>query len=102
MEISTFQQLMQSLYRANDSQRGIHRTALWLGEEVGELMRELKKTHEAMDHAAIAGEMADIYAWVASLANLLDIDLDQAVVSKYANVCPRCTQNPCECHHNLP
>ncbi len=102
MEISTFQQLMQSLYLANDSQRGIHRTALWLGEEVGELMRELKKTPETMDHTAIAGEMADIYAWVASLANLLDIDLDQAVVSKYAEACPRCTQNPCECHRNLP
>jgi len=102
MEISTFQQLMQSLYLANDSQRGIHRTALWLGEEVGELMRELKKTPENMDHAAIAGEMADIYAWVASLANLLHIDLDQAVVSKYADVCPRCAKNPCACHRNLP
>ena len=102
MDISTFQQLMQSLYLANDSQRGIHRTALWLGEEVGELMRELKKTPEAMDHTAIAGEMADIYAWVASLANLLNIDLDHAVVSKYPNVCPRCAQNPCTCSRNLP
>ena len=102
MEISSFQHLMQKLYQANDSQRGIHRTALWLGEEVGELMRELKKKPEAMDHKAIAGEMADIYAWVASLANLLSIDLDQAVCAKYADLCPRCSKNPCECHRNLP
>ena len=102
MKIATFQQLMERLYRKNDAQRGIHRTALWLGEEVGELMRELKKTPEAMDHEAIAGEMADIYAWVASLANLLDIDLEHAVTSKYPEVCPRCSKNPCECQRNLP
>ena len=43
MEISTFQQLMQRLYLVHASHRGIHRTELWLGEEMGELMRELKK-----------------------------------------------------------
>ena len=34
MDISEFQKLMQDLYLTNDKKRGIHRTALWLGEEV--------------------------------------------------------------------
>ena len=104
MKIKEFQQLMHQLYYSNDSQRGIMRTTLWLGEEVGELMSELKTRPEDYNKEAIAEEMADIYAWVASLANLLNIDLEQAVHQKYDPQigCPRCKQNPCNCNKNLP
>jgi NTP pyrophosphatase (non-canonical NTP hydrolase) len=102
MDLKAFQELMRKLYYENDHQRGIHRTGLWLVEEVGELMREIKKTPEQMDRINLAEEMADIYAWVASLANLLEIDLDHAVQTKYPQECPKCRLSPCACKKNLP
>lgn len=102
MDLAEFQKLMRDLYFQNDQTRGIHRTALWLVEEMGELARELKKDPEQMNHAQIEEEMADIYAWIASLANLLDIDLEKALSSKYPARCPKCNQDPCRCNRNLP
>lgn len=102
MEIKAFQQLMKDLYYPNDAERGISRTALWLGEEFGELFAELKKHPDSYNHKAIGEEMADILAWIASLANLLKIDLESAIQEKYALCCPRCQQNPCQCTKNLP
>lgn len=101
MEISDFQQKMRDLYLYNDKKRGIHRTCLWLGEELGELMSELKFSIDKIDKHAAAEEMADIYAWVASLANLLEIDLQSVILSKY-NKCPKCNLDPCICEKNLP
>ena len=101
MDISEFQRLMKDLYYTNDAQRGVHRTGLWLMEEMGELSHELKKFLPAINLKAVAEEMADIYAWVASLANLLDIDLSEAVLSKYPYKCIKCNQNPCMCKKNV-
>ncbi|WP_371803729.1 MazG nucleotide pyrophosphohydrolase domain-containing protein [Candidatus Lokiarchaeum ossiferum] len=101
MEISKFQSLMKDLYYANDNRRGIYRTTLWLFEEMGELSHELKKNSVKMDKKAIAEEMADIYAWVASLANLLEIDLNKAILSKYPNKCIKCNHKPCQCQKDL-
>ena len=55
-----------------------------------------------MNHSAIADEMADVIAWITSLANLLDIDLQEALFNKYPNQCGRCNSNPCSCEKNLP
>ena len=101
MEISEFQQKMKDLYFNNDKKRGIHRTCIWLGEEMGELMSELKFNTNKINKHAAAEEMADIYAWVASLANLLDIDLQSIILSKYSK-CPKCHSDPCICSKNLP
>ncbi|QEE16200.2 MazG nucleotide pyrophosphohydrolase domain-containing protein [Promethearchaeum syntrophicum] len=101
MEISEFQQKMRDLYIHNDKKRGIHRTSLWLGEEMGELMSELKYSIDKIDKQAVAAEMADIYAWVASLANLLEIDLQSIILNKY-DKCPKCNSDPCICEKNLP
>jgi len=97
MEISAFQKLMKDLYFSSDSQRGIARTSLWLVEELGELMHELKKPESQMKKSAIEEEMADVLAWTSSLANLLQIDLDTAVQKKYPGYCIKCGQNPCTC-----
>ena len=97
MNISKFQKLMEELYLQNDSQRGIYRTSLWLLEEIGELMREIKKPLNKMDKSSIGEEMADIYAWIASIANLLNIDLEDAIRKKYPNKCIKCNNNPCTC-----
>ena len=41
-------------------------------------------------------EFGDVLAWVATLANQLDIDLT-AAVQRYARGCPRCAALPCRC-----
>ena len=35
-------------------------------------------------------------AWVATLANIVDIDLD-AALARYASGCPKCGGVPCAC-----
>lgn len=41
-------------------------------------------------------EFSDVIAWVASLANQLDIDLTEAM-ARYAGGCPKCSSIPCAC-----
>ena len=99
MEISEFQEKMRDLYIHNDKKRGIHRTCLWLGEEMGELMSELKYRIDKIDKRAVAEEMADIYAWVASLANLSRVftsDKDNEEISLFQVFrCSRVSSNTC-------
>lgn len=93
MEFKDFQQLMRDVYMHRDSQRGVEKTFMWITEELGELGRALRKK----DEPGIKEEMADVLAWLFSLGNLLDIDVEEAVLSKYDKVCPRCRKIPCEC-----
>ena len=96
MKISDFQKLMKDLYIHQDSKRGVEKTFIWLVEEVGELASTLKQGAE-LDLKKISEEMADIIAWMSSLANLLEIDLEKALYDKYPNKCIKCNSNPCLC-----
>jgi NTP pyrophosphatase (non-canonical NTP hydrolase) len=96
MKISEFQRLMKDLYFHQDSKRGFEKTFIWLVEEVGELASTLKQGAE-LDSKKISEEMADIIAWMSSLANLLEIDLEKALYDKYPNKCIKCNSNPCLC-----
>lgn len=96
MKISEFQKLMKDLYFHQDSKRGIDKTFIWLVEEVGELASILKQD-SVLDSKKISEEMADIIAWMSSLANLLEIDLEKALIDKYPNKCIKCDSNPCCC-----
>ncbi|MDI3474567.1 MAG: hypothetical protein PWQ79_417 [Thermococcaceae archaeon] len=93
MRISEFQKLIRDIYFHKDSKRGVERTFLWFVEEVGELSEAIRKR----DRDAMEEEFADVLAWLASLANLLDIDIEEAARKKYPGVCPYCGKNPCEC-----
>ena len=93
MDIREFQRLMREIYGENDRDRGLAGTQLWFFEEVGELAEAMRKA----DRAATAHEMADVLAWLASLANMLDVDLEAACLAKYPLKCPRCDANPCRC-----
>ncbi|MFX1456287.1 MAG: MazG nucleotide pyrophosphohydrolase domain-containing protein [Promethearchaeota archaeon] len=95
MKISEFQNLIKNLYIKRDQGRGIQRTFAWLIEEIGELAHILKKSEIESDKAS--EELADIIAWATSLANLLDIDLENALHKKYPNKCVKCGSNPCIC-----
>lgn len=74
VEIAAFQQLMEDLYGEADRERGIPATVAWLCEELGELAQAVRKgTREQQLH-----EFGDVFAWLASLANQMDISLEDA------------------------
>lgn len=99
MKISKFQKLIKDLYIKKDQKRGKSRTFIWLIEEIGELANILKT--QEIDEERASEELADIIAWTTSLANLLDIDLESAILRKYPYKCIKCNSNPCTCGENI-
>lgn len=93
MHVHEFQKMMRRLYFHRDSKRGVTGTYEWLVDEVGELGEALRQD----DKAALEKEFADVIAWLASLANVADVDLERASLNKYANKCPKCGNSPCKC-----
>jgi NTP pyrophosphatase (non-canonical NTP hydrolase) len=94
MRIQEFQKLIEELYHDRDSARGKERTFAWFVEEVGELSRALMR---GKDPENLRGEFADVLAWLATLASLEGISLEDAATEKYARGCPRCGARPCAC-----
>ena len=92
MDLRQLQEQMRRLYLERDSARGTDTTFRWMVEEVGELAKALR----AKDPAELEHEFGDVLAWLASLANLTDVDLD-AAMRRYAKGCPRCGSTPCAC-----
>ena len=92
MHLAEFQEAVGRTYLDRDRTRGVDGTFRWLVEEVGELARSLR--HD--DPSARRHEVGDVLAWLASVANLIGIDLEDAA-SRYANGCPRCGSTPCAC-----
>ena len=92
MEIAALQALMHDIYAGRDVARGVDATFRWLTEEVGELARAIRKGHRS----ELSHEFGDVVAWTASLANLLEVDLE-AAVARYADGCPKCGRTPCAC-----
>lgn len=93
MHIREFQEMMRRLYIHRDSRRGTAGTYDWLVDELEELGDALKQR----DKKALENEFADVIAWLASLANVADVDLEKAALGKYDSVCPKCKHAPCEC-----
>ena len=92
MDLASLQDVIERTYGERDRQRGVPSTVAWLAEEVGELAQAVRKgTPAQREH-----EFADVLAWVASLANQMDVDLD-AAVQRYSAGCPRCSAIPCAC-----
>ncbi len=93
MEIREFQNLIRDIYRDRDATRGTDKTFLWLLEEVGELTRAYRRG----EFEKAGSEMADVIAWLASLANLLQVDLEAELLKKYPRRCLLCQSVPCRC-----
>ena len=93
MHVREFQDVMRRIYFHRDSERGAVGTFDWLVEEVEELGEALKEKNTK----AIEDEFADVFAWLASLANVVNVDLEKAAMTKYNNRCPKCGQTPCKC-----
>jgi len=81
MELVEVQKLMEDLYGTADRERGIPATVAWLCEELGELAQATRKgTPEEQLH-----ELGDVLAWLASLANQLDLSMDEAMARYVAD-----------------
>ena len=92
MELAELQHRIEALYGARDRARGVDGTFRWWVEEVGEVAKALR----GRDPAALEHELGDALAWLASVANLVGVDLTRAV-DRYAGDCPRCGATPCAC-----
>jgi NTP pyrophosphatase (non-canonical NTP hydrolase) len=87
------QRVIRDTYDQKDRRRGVEGTFMWFMEEVGELAAALR----GGDPREQAEEFADVLAWLATMANIVGVDLDAAVQEKYGSGCPGCRQSPCVC-----
>ena len=93
VSLTDLQSLIRQMYFEKDQARGIEGTFLWLMEEVGELATALRSgTHQER-----LEEFADVLAWLATIANVADVDLSEAIARKYGDGCPGCGRMVCIC-----
>jgi len=83
---------MRDTYGERDRQRGLPSAIAWLTEEVGELAQAVRKGTREQQRE----ELADVLAWLASIAEQLGLSLDEAT-TRYTSGCPRCGASPCVC-----
>lgn len=75
MRINDFQQWIEERYGKRDRERGTSATFMWFIEEVGELATAL----HGNDVENTEEEFADVFAWLCTLANINNIDLEKAI-----------------------
>jgi NTP pyrophosphatase (non-canonical NTP hydrolase) len=93
ISLTGLQDLIRHMYFEKDRARGVEGTWMWFIEEVGELSSALRGgTHEER-----LLEFADVLAWLATLANIADVDLSEAIARKYGSGCPGCGELLCKC-----
>ena len=93
MTLSDLQRVIREIYGEKDGRRGVEGTFMWFMEEVGELSAALR----GGSHEERVLEFADVLAWLATLANAVGVDLDEAIERKYGSGCPGCGRTPCVC-----
>ncbi len=93
VSLSDFQLLIRRMYHEKDVARGVEGTFMWLMEEVGELATALRNG----SHEERVGEFADVLAWLTTIANVVGVDLTEAVLQKYGDGCPGCGLLVCTC-----
>lgn len=92
MDFAAFQHLMAETYGTRDRRRGTPASVAWLVEEVGELAQAVRKGGPEDQ----LRELGDVLAWLASLADQLDLSLEDATL-RYQDGCPHCSELPCRC-----
>ncbi|MCA9646225.1 MAG: hypothetical protein KC492_36290 [Myxococcales bacterium] len=98
MLVSDFQQLIRDMYLEKDQERGVDATFMWLMEEVGELAAALREGTPQEQRE----EFADVLAWLTTIANVVGVDLTQALHEKYGQGCPGCGKMVCGCVGEKP
>ncbi|MBL8888517.1 MAG: nucleotide pyrophosphohydrolase [Planctomycetaceae bacterium] len=93
ISVADFQRLIEKMYGEKDRKRGVEGTFMWFMEEVGELATALREGKPE----DLAGEFADVFAWLTTMANVANINLTQAIFEKYGTGCPGCQKLVCLC-----
>jgi len=93
LSFADLQRHIRQMYFEKDAARGVEGTFMWLMEEIGELASALRSD----DRDNLAEEFADEIAWLTTIANVADIDLNAALVDKYGGGCPGCGKLVCDC-----
>src|ERR1700688_483542 len=93
LTLTALQRIILQMYGEKDAARGDAATFLWLTEEFGELATALRSG----TRDELASEMADVLAWLATLANIRGIELEEVFLRKYGQACPGCQAVPCVC-----
>ncbi len=94
MKIEEAQEMMREVYWNRDRARGVKGTLHRTQEELAELGAAILDKEGTK---AIEEEIADVFAWLCSLANLLNVDVSEAFYRKYTDACSKCKQSPCAC-----
>jgi NTP pyrophosphatase (non-canonical NTP hydrolase) len=92
VDLAELQQSIRDTYGARDAERGLLRTHAWFVEECGELSRALFR----QDRDRQVEEIADVLAWLTTLADMAGIQMSEAA-ARYATGCPKCDAKPCVC-----
>ena len=93
LSIGDLQRHIRQMYFEKDMARGVDGTFMWLMEEIGELAAALRGN----DKENLAEEFADVIAWLATIANVAQVDLNAALLAKYGSGCPGCGRLVCVC-----
>ncbi|MGY5879560.1 MAG: MazG nucleotide pyrophosphohydrolase domain-containing protein [Candidatus Thorarchaeota archaeon] len=94
MKIEEAQEMMRKVYWDRDMKRGVKRTLQRTEEELAELSSAILDNEGTQ---AIENEIADVFAWLCSVANLVEVDVSDAFYKKYTDACSKCKQSPCVC-----
>ncbi len=94
MNIEEAQEMMRKIYLERDRARGVEGTLERTFEELQELREAIQNNDTKL---AISDEVADVFAWLCSVANLLEIDVANAFYKKYSDACSKCKESPCVC-----
>ena len=70
---------MRRAFVERDAARGLYATLVWLVEEVGELASSILEGRVE----SVEEEVADVVAWVFSVASMLGVDVEAALRKKY-------------------
>ena len=87
MEIKDFQQFIADKYLQRDKERGTAKTFMWFTEEVGELATVLASETGGSEEKE--AEFADVFAWLCTLANINDVNIEKACIEKYCKDSPK-------------
>ena len=93
MDLAEIQRLMAEIYLERDKARGAEKTLIWMLSEAGEVADAFLKG----DEESLRSEVADLLAWLLSFCNVMEIDLEKAILAKYGDGCPNCGSKPCRC-----
>jgi NTP pyrophosphatase (non-canonical NTP hydrolase) len=96
---------IDKVYGATNRERGIQFALGRLYEEICEAIDtqfldtndtslQLNEVRHRMAH-----EFADIFAWIFTIALLLEVDIEPILEERYNKTCHRCKSRPCNCGH---